>query len=94
MSQDKEIAELKNQVAERDQDIERIAVFVFKTLQALGVKDFSDIDNIGKKVLGEMPGIATQAVIMPHRLQARFAHFGEAKDLLVKYKHFFPAKVA
>lgn len=93
MSQDKEIAELKKQVEEKDEDIKNIAVFVFKTLQALGVKDFTDIDNIGKKVLGEMPGIATQAVIMPHRLQARFAHFGEAKHLLLKYKHFFPEKV-
>lgn len=81
---------LQLQLAEKEKDIEEIATFVFKTLGALGVKNFDDIDKVGKVALKEMPTIIFEASFSNAKLNQRFAHFDRAQPLLFKYKHLIP----
>lgn len=90
MDQTKRIEELEKENAELKSDMNEVAGFIFKTLKALGVKSFDDIDHVGKTAMKEMPTILFEASVNKAKLNARFAHFNVAKPLLEKYKHLIP----
>lgn len=82
--------QLQAELNKKEQDIQELADFIFKTFAALGVKDFNDLDKIGKTCIKAMPTILSEAALFPHKLKARFAHFDEAQKLLEQYKHLIP----
>ena len=90
MNQDQKIQELEAKLQEKEQDINELADFIFKTFRAMGVKSFEDLDKVGNTVLKEVPKIMMESTIARHKLQARFAHFNDASGLLDKYKHLIP----
>lgn len=94
MTDKEKIELLEKQLAEKENDINELAGFVFKTLNGMGVKSFDDIDRVGTTVLKELPSIIMESTSpFPHhkkRLQDRFAHFQKSQSLLEKYKHLIP----
>lgn len=87
MNQQQKIEDLEAQLAEKNNDIEELAVFVIKTFKAMGVKQFDDLDNVGKTVMKAVPKLLTEATIQQHKFKMRFEHFNQSKPLLDKYEH-------
>jgi hypothetical protein len=78
--------ELEARIEVLEGDFKHLAQMVAKSFNAIGIDDFLD-NNLGKKIMGAIPGIMTQATIFPKKLEAKFAHLTDLLPLIEKYKH-------
>lgn len=76
----------------KDNDLKEISGFVFDTLRALGVKDFNNLDNIGRTIMKEIPSLTFDMTMRKHKVNERFKHLHDAGAMLEKYKHLMPTE--
>lgn len=77
-------------VEEKEHEKVMLAQFIFKTFNAMGVKSFKDLDQVGKKVMSEIPKIMQESMFQKAKLKMRFMHFSEAQPLLERFKYLLP----
>ena len=72
---------------ELDKDIETLGVGIIGALKALGVKDFDNIDTLGKQLMKGVPSLIANATIFPKLTAKKFELLTPCLPLLDKYSH-------